>query len=32
MMTEQQKNAKVVEEVLGSKECESERRVKQIEQ
>jgi len=32
MMTEQQKNAKVVEEVLGSKEYESERRVKQIEQ
>jgi Icc-related predicted phosphoesterase len=31
MMTEQQKNAKLVEEVLTSKEYESERRVKEVE-
>ncbi len=31
MMTEQQKNAKLVEEVVTSKEYESEQRVKQVE-
>jgi hypothetical protein len=30
-MTEQQKNAKLVEEVVTSKEYESEQRVKQVE-
>ena len=32
MMTEQQKNAKVVEEVLASKEYEADLRLKEIEQ
>lgn len=32
MMTEQQKNAKVVEEVLTSREYENERKVKELEQ
>ena len=31
-MTEQQKNAKLVEEVVTSKEYESEQRIKQVEQ
>ncbi len=31
LMTEQQKNAKLVEEVLNSKEYESEKRVKEME-
>ena len=31
MMTEQQKNAKLVEEVVTSKEYESEQKIKQIE-
>jgi hypothetical protein len=32
MMTEQQKNARLVEEVVTSKEYESEQRVKRVEQ
>lgn len=31
MMTEQQKNAKIVEEVLNSKDYEHEKRVKELE-